>query len=133
MSTKGVFVSLPEDVIKENDDICGGPSLPEEKKRAGTAGGRAAWVRELIYNALGRTPPEDVHELRKRRFQELVEQKIDSAEQDDWPGTLTRLMELKQDGLSLRQIAKVVSQEGRKTRRGGKWSAQTVRHALLKS
>ena len=69
MSTKGVFVSLPEDVIKDIDDICGGPSLPEEKKRAGTAGGRAAWVRQLIYNALGRTPPEDVHELRKRRFQ----------------------------------------------------------------
>ena len=133
MATKGVFVSLPEDVITEIDEICGGPSLPEEKKRAGTAGGRAAWVRALIYEALGRTPPEDIHEQRKRRFQEMVDQKIDSAVQDDWPSTLNRLRELKEDGLSLRQIAKVVSQEGRKTRRGGKWSAQTVRHALLKS
>lgn len=133
MSTRGVYVSLPEAVLQEIDKICGGPSLPAEKKRAGTTGGRAAWVRSLIYEALDLTPPEDIHQKRKQQFQELVEQKTSQIERDDWPTTLARLRELRKEGLSLRQIAKVVASEGRKTRRGGKWSAQTVRNALLKS
>lgn len=131
MSSKGVYVSLPAEILQEIDQFCGGPSLPSEKKRAGTAGGRAAWVRGLIYDALGRGRPEDVHEIRKRRFQELVEKKAAVADSDNWPKTLERLRELRREGLSLRQIANVVKEEGRATRRGGKWSAATVRNALL--
>lgn len=131
MSSRGVYVSLPADVLHQIDEECGGPSLPDEKKRAGTAGGRAAWVRSLIYEALGRTQPEDVHEKRKRCFQELVERKTVEPDNDEWPETVRRLHALRQEGLSLRQIAQVVEEEGRSTRRGGKWSAQTVRNALM--
>jgi hypothetical protein len=131
MSSRGIYVSLPEEILREIDEVCGGPSLPSEKKRAGTAGGRAAWVRALIYEALGRAQPEDVHQQRKRKFQELVEKKAESADVDDWPATVARLRELRDEGLSLRQIGEVATKEGRSTRRGGKWSAQTVRNALL--
>ena len=133
MSSKGVYVSLPEEVLREIDEVCGGPSLPSEKKRAGTAGGRAAWVRALIYKALDKAQPEDVHQQRKRKFQELVQEKAENAEVDDWPDTVARLRELREEGLSLRQIGEVATKEGRSTRRGGKWSAQTVRNALLQS
>ena len=131
MSSKGVYVSLPEEILREIDAVCGGPSLPSEKKRAGTAGGRAAWVRALIYKALDRTQPEDVHQQRKREFQELVQKKTESIQVDDWPATVARLRELRDEGLSLRQIGEVATREGHSTRRGGKWSAQTVRNALL--
>ena len=131
MSSKGVYVSLPEEILREIDEVCGGPSLPSEKKRAGTAGGRAAWVRALIYEALDKAQPLDVHQQRSRKFQELVQQKTERAEVDDWPVTVARLRELRDEGLSLRQIGEVATREGRSTRRGGKWSAQTVRNALL--
>lgn len=133
MSSKGIYISLPADILEEIDTICGGPSLPEEKKRSGTTGGRAAWVRGLIYNALGKDMPKPIHEKRKQRFQKLVEERAGSTLENDWTATVERLRELREEGLSLRQIAEVLRMEGRQTKRGGKWTAQTVRNALLRS
>jgi recombinase len=133
VSSKGIYISLPIEVLEEIDEICGGPSLPKGKKRSGTTGGRAAWVRSLIYQELGKELPEGIHEKRKQRFQKLVEENASSADEDDWPTTVKRLRELREEGLSLRQIAEVLRKEGRATKRGGKWTAQTVRNALLKS
>jgi Recombinase len=131
VSSKGIYISLPVEILNEIDEICGGPSLPQGKKRTGTTGGRAAWVRRLVYEALGKEIPEGIHEKRKQRFQQLVEEKAGSQERDDWSDTVKRLKALRGEGLSLRQIGEVLRKEGRATRRGGKWTAQTVRNALL--
>ena len=129
---KGVFISLPQEVLEEIDAQCGGPSCPKGKKRSGKAGGRAAWVRRLIYRELGLTEPIDVHEQRKLDFQQLVEQRTRQAESNDWETTVRRLRELRQEGLSLRQVAEVLTREQRPTKRGGKWTAQTVRNLCLR-
>lgn len=130
MASKGIYISLPAKILKKIDRECGGPSLPSEKKRSGMKGGRAAWVRALIYQALGEEEPEDIHEKRKRRLrQELV--RCEGADPlEDWVETKKRLRELRDEGLSLRQMAEIMRLENRATRRGGKWSAQTVRNAL---
>ena len=133
MASKGIYISLPIEVLEEIDTICGGPSLPEGKKRSGTTGGRAAWVRHLIYQALGKKLPKGIHEKRKQRFQKLVEEKANARDENDWPTTVKRLRALRAEGLSLRQIAEVLRKEGHATKRGGKWTAQTVRNALIKS
>lgn len=131
MSSKGIYVSLPQEILEEIDKVCGGPSLPKQKKRSGTTGGRAAWVRNLIYHALGKPMPKDVHKERRKKFEQLLRKQNRSIKLHDWESTVQRLAELRKNGLSLRQIAEIMKQEKRATKRGGKWSAQTVRNALL--
>lgn len=45
---------------------------------------------------------------------------------------LARMVELRAQGLSLRQIASTLASEGRPTKRGGRWSAEQVRVALAR-
>lgn len=40
--------------------------------------------------------------------------------------TVARIVELREQGLSLRKIGDVLEEEGRKTKRGGRWQAQTI-------
>ncbi|MBX3233524.1 MAG: recombinase family protein [Labilithrix sp.] len=47
--------------------------------------------------------------------------------------TIERVRALRDDGLSLRAIAAVLTAEGRRTKRGGRWRAVTVQRALRKS
>jgi hypothetical protein len=78
----------------------------------------------------------DVHAERQRQFQEAIEEKAGQEAQSDWDTwieTVKRLRALRKDGLSLRQVARVLEREKRPTKRGGKWSAQTVRNVLLKT
>jgi DNA invertase Pin-like site-specific DNA recombinase len=44
--------------------------------------------------------------------------------------TIRRILELEQDGLSLRQMAAVLEIEGRVAKRGGRWHPQTVARVL---
>ena len=136
MPSKGIYISLPAEILQEIDEACGGPSLPKHKSRSGRAGGRAAWVRRLIYRELGRREPRDIHAERQRKFQEQVEKQAETEKAwdwDSWVETVKRLRALREEGLSLRQVAKVLEKEKRPTKRGGKWSAQTVRSILLKT
>ena len=47
--------------------------------------------------------------------------------------TVNRIVELRQQGLSLREICKALETEGWKTKRGGKWSPKVVRSVLLRA
>lgn len=58
---------------------------------------------------------------RGRRIIEAVEQEVQAVE---------RILELKASGHSLRQIAAILTDEGFKTKRGGRWQANTVRLIL---
>ena len=44
--------------------------------------------------------------------------------------TLTRIVALRGEGLSLRAIATTLTAEGRATKRGGRWAAEQIRAAL---
>jgi len=41
--------------------------------------------------------------------------------------TVDRILELHSEGSSLREIGRALNEEGRRTKRGGKWAAETVR------
>ena len=44
--------------------------------------------------------------------------------------TVRRIVDLRQQGQTLRGIAETLAKEGRKTKRGGRWYASTVRSVL---
>jgi hypothetical protein len=44
--------------------------------------------------------------------------------------TLSRMVELRNDGASLREIATVLADEGHRPKRGARWHPQTVARAL---
>lgn len=50
--------------------------------------------------------------------------------EDEEQATLARIVELREAGNSLRQIADALHEEGRRPKRGGRWYAQTVARAL---
>jgi DNA invertase Pin-like site-specific DNA recombinase len=51
---------------------------------------------------------------------------------DDEAATLERIRELHQDGASLRQIASVLTAEGHRTKRGGRWHPETLRQVVAR-
>ena len=53
------------------------------------------------------------------------------ADQDE-AETVARIRSLAAEGKTLRAIASVLDQEGRRTKRGGKWAAETVRKVLAR-
>jgi len=53
------------------------------------------------------------------------------ADQDE-AETVARIRALAAEGRTLRAIAAVLDQEGRRTKRGGKWAAETVRKVLAR-
>lgn len=53
------------------------------------------------------------------------------ADQDE-AETVARIHDLAAEGRTLRAIASVLDQEGRRTKRGGKWAAETVRKVLAR-
>jgi len=53
------------------------------------------------------------------------------ADQDE-AETVARIRSLAAEGKTLRAIASVLDQEGRPTKRGGKWAAETVRKVLAR-
>lgn len=131
----GIFLNLSPEVIEMIDDRCGGPSYRPGEKRPGRSGGRAAWVRRLIHRELGLKPPPDPHQEKSLEF----EAKLAASKQRpnnrvtplDWARTVERVLELRGQGMSLREIAQTLEHEEVPTKRGGKWSAQTVRNILL--
>ena len=54
---------------------------------------------------------------------------IDTTETE----TVARILGLDETGSSLREIVEVLNTEGRKTKRGGKWAAETVRRVIARS
>lgn len=52
------------------------------------------------------------------------------VEVDDERMTVARIVALRRQGLTLRQIAATLEREGRKTKRGGRWQPQTVAKVL---
>lgn len=51
---------------------------------------------------------------------------------DEEAATLERIRELRKDGASLRQMAEVLTAEGHRTKRGGRWHPQTLRLVLTR-
>lgn len=47
--------------------------------------------------------------------------------------TITRILELHDHDLSMREIAAILTQEGRRTKRGGKWAPETIRKILVRA
>jgi len=47
--------------------------------------------------------------------------------------TVARILELRSQGLTLRAVAEQLTAEGRRTKRGGKWHASTVRNVLKRA
>lgn len=52
---------------------------------------------------------------------------------EDEMNTVDRIMELHGEGKSLRDIAAVLQREGRQTKRGGAWQAQTIANVIARS
>lgn len=52
------------------------------------------------------------------------------VENGEGQATLRRIRDLHEEGLSLRAIADTLIAEGHRTKRGGRWAAQTVKNAL---
>ncbi len=133
--SSGIFLNLNPDVIKMIDEQCGGPSYRPGEKRPGRSGGRAAWVRELIHRELGLAPPVDPHLEKSQQLEKRLlngqNRKKRQVPPLAWAKTVERVLELRNHGHSLREIASTLEQEGIQTKRGGRWSAQTVRNILL--
>ncbi|WP_437776171.1 recombinase family protein [Sorangium sp. So ce1097] len=55
------------------------------------------------------------------------------ARVQDEAATVDRILALRADGLSLREIAATLTDEGYRTKRGGSWAAETVRKVLARS
>ena len=100
----------------------------------------AAWERE----AGGERTAVALHKLRasRRVFGEIPMGMKDTGKRDadgrrllavDRVGAVTveRARALRSEGYSLRQIAGLLDDEGRKTKKGGRWGAETVRSMLL--
>lgn len=72
--------------------------------------------------------------LGERRASGLDEHGRRVVERDEGEAeTVARIGELRADGLTLRAIAAQLDAEGRPTKRGGRWAAQTVRGVLARS
>ena len=52
---------------------------------------------------------------------------------DEEAETVARILELRAENMPLRQIAETLAAEGRCTKRGGKWAAETVRKVLARA
>lgn len=131
----GIFLNLSPEVIEMIDERCGGPSYRPGEKRPGRSGGRAAWVRKLVHRELGLQPPADPHHEKSLQFEaKLARCKSRPSKHVTplgWARTVERVLALRGEGKSLREIAQALEHEEIPTRRGGKWSAQTVRNILL--
>lgn len=130
----GVFLNLAPEVVEMIDEKCGGPSYRPGEKRPGRSGGRAAWVRNLIHRELGLEPPVDPHlEKSKGLERRLAKRKPKKHHVSTlaWAKTVQRVLALRTEGQSLREIARTLEEEQIPTRRGGRWTAQTVRNILL--
>ena len=53
-------------------------------------------------------------------------------EVEEEAATVARIIELREAGMSLRDVATTLTAEGRKTKRGGAWYASTVRAVLAR-
>lgn len=132
----GIFLNLKPEVIDQIDEVCGGPSYTAGQKRTGRSGGRAAWVRDLIHRELGLEPPVDPHLERSKGLEARLKakkrkQKGNHVSALTWAKTVEQVLALRKEGRSLRAIARQMEDDDVPTRRGGRWSAQTVRNILL--
>ncbi len=131
----GIFLNLRPEVIDQIDEICGGPSYTAGQKRTGRSGGRAAWVRDLIHRELGLEPPVDPHLERSKGLEARLKSRKNNrgtrVSALTWAKTVEKVLALRKEGRSLRAIARQMEDDDIPTRRGGKWSAQTVRNILL--
>jgi len=75
---------------------------------------------QLGGEALGWKRVEDLDEEGRRIVVEVGEE----------VATVDRILELKEQGLSMRGIAKALTEEGRRTKKGGKWHHYTVSKVL---
>ena len=85
-------------------------ALAEVRRQGGTLGGEA----------LGWRRGEDLDGAGRRRVEPVGEE----------ASTVARIMALRASGHTLRGIAAVLTEEGRATKRGGRWAAQTVAAVL---
>ena len=124
--SSGIFLNLSEDVIELIDERCGGPSYRPGEKRPGRSGGRAAWVRELIHRELGLAPPIDPHLEKSRQLERRLQERRNKRGRHvpalAWARTVERVLDLRERGKSLREIASALEDEGIETKRGGRWS-----------
>lgn len=93
-------------------------------ERAGGPGLAGSYLGRLAYDHLGL--PQLLEETPARGAPPLGETAQEAA-------TVARAVELKSEGLSLRAIAERLTLEGRRTKRGGTWSAEAIRKVLQRS
>lgn len=103
-------------------------------------GAVSQWERE----AIGERTRDALHHLRAKGVKlgrvglgwERPEGEVDAEGRrvlrasEEEQATVERIVELRREGLSLRAIAAVLTNEGRLTKRGGKWEGETVRNVL---
>jgi DNA invertase Pin-like site-specific DNA recombinase len=100
----------------------------------------AQWEREATAertrDALAQVKAEGVRlggeGLGWRRGEKGADGRRTVTEDDDEARTVARMHALRGEGLSLRQIAATLTDEGYRTKRGGEWASETVRKVLAR-
>jgi hypothetical protein len=125
-----ISLELPRRIVEKLDKRCGGPS-----GGSGRAGGRAHYIRKLVYQAVGEPIGTGRAEWTRQAHTDFMEMadmtRLDQLS-DRNKVILSRILTLREAGKTLAQIARVLQDEKFPTRSGKPWRRGAVDHFLRK-